>query len=39
LIIKKQPAAKVQEHEPASEQKQSADLPFNVPAGVSTDDL
>ncbi|MBO5757266.1 MAG: hypothetical protein J6S28_06190 [Clostridia bacterium] len=39
LIIKKQPAAKVQEPEPASEQKQSADLPFNVPAGVSTDDL
>lgn len=39
LIIKKQPAAKVQEPKPASEQGQPADLPFNVPAGVNADDL
>ncbi len=39
LIIKKQPAAKVQEPEPASEQGQPADLPFNLPAGVNADDL
>ena len=39
LIIKKQPAAKVQEPEPASEQRQPANLPFNVPAGVNADDL
>ena len=39
LIIKKQPAAKVQEPEPASKQKQPDDLPFNVPAGVNADDL
>ena len=39
LIIKKQPAAKVQEPEPAFEQGQSADVPFNLPAGVNADDL
>jgi hypothetical protein len=39
LILKKQPAAKVQEPESASEQGQPADLPFNVPAGVNPDDL
>lgn len=39
LILKKQPAAKVQEPKPASEQRQPADLPFNVPAGVNADDL
>ena len=39
LIIKKQPAAKVQEPKPASEQGQPADLPFNVPAGVNPNDI
>jgi hypothetical protein len=39
LIIKKQPAAKMQESEPASEHKQPADLPFNVPAGVNPNDI
>lgn len=39
LIIKKQPAAKVQEPKPASEQGRPADLPFNLPAGVNADDL
>jgi hypothetical protein len=39
LIIKKQPATKVQEPKPAFEQGQPADLPVNVPAGVNADDL